>query len=38
MNTLLNSDKLCTRGNAILGTSKIYDQSILMPMKTTIRI
>lgn len=38
MNTLLNSDKLCTRGNTILGTSKIYDQSILRPVKTAIRI
>lgn len=38
MNTLLNSDKLCTTGNAILGTSKIYHQSILRPVKTAKRI
>lgn len=38
MNTLLNCDKLCTRGNAILGNSEIYVQSILRPVKTTVRI
>lgn len=38
MNIILNCDKLCTIGNAILGNSEIYVQSILRPVKTTVRI